>query len=288
MVPARRRVVTLQKSPTPYEQFLRESLERERKGLDKLYDEFAHANSVRKQMIQGQIDRAIQNLKLVSYDLEKYQTALSYLRETSKERDELSEHLGDVDEKALAGETTPAKGAAPSAGAQPKPAPATPGKPTIGKPPGAAQTSQQQPPAPAGTVAQAQTGGQLGGTPPARPKIGQSIGTPVVSGQPASRPSVGTPVARPAVGTPIGRPTIGTPIGKPIAPKREERKENAATGGEQSEIKPASPTVGTLVKRPIIGTPIGKPIAAKQEAKKEDEVQQGTASEGDPSESSSS
>jgi hypothetical protein len=56
---------------TPYEQFLRESLEGERRELDKLYDEFAHANSIRKQLIKVQIDRATQNLRLISYDFGK-------------------------------------------------------------------------------------------------------------------------------------------------------------------------------------------------------------------------
>ncbi len=181
--------------------------------------------------------------------MEKYQTALSYLRETSKERDELSEHLGDVDEKALTQEaktpsTPSAKGPTPSPSStpQPRPAPAVAGRPTIGKPLTTAQAStpeqQTSHSAQASAVAQVQTAGQQSGTVPARPKIGQPIGTPVgkpaTSGQPANRPTIGTPVARPAVGTPIPRPTIGTPIGKPAAPKQEERKEDEGqqtTGG---------------------------------------------------------
>jgi hypothetical protein len=247
----------LQKSMTSYEQFLRESLEGERRELDKLYDEFAHANSIRKQLIKVQIDRTIQNLQLISYDLEKYQTALSYLRETSKERDELSEHLGDVDEKALAQEAkTPsapsAKGPtpAPSSTPQPRPAPAVAGRPAIGKPLATAQAStpeqQTMHGAQASAVSQVQTAEQQSGTVPARPKIGQPIGTqagkPATSNQLANKPTIGTPVARPAVGTPIPRPTIGTPIGKPAAPKQEEEEgqQTTAAEGEQSEKKPES------------------------------------------------
>jgi len=244
----------MQSSMTPYELYLRETLQQEKGELDKLYTEFAHADPLRKRILKTQIDIAMQNMKQVTYDLEKYQSALSYLIETSKERDEMSEKLGEIDEKALQGETQPAvaKSTSPAAA---KPAPSAPAsRPTIGKPVGSAPA-----PLPATPSSVPPSGSNQ---PAARPRIGQPVGTPVAKpesqapqsqqvpapsrptvGTPAARPTIGTPVGRPTIGTPIGRPTIGTPIAKPAnqesqpttpAKKVEEKKEDGESQASDS------------------------------------------------------
>ena len=78
---------------TPYEEYLRQSLVDERARLDSLYNEFAKSGPVRKQILKGKIDEALQNIDLLSHDLDKYNSGLSWLREPSKERDEKAEHL---------------------------------------------------------------------------------------------------------------------------------------------------------------------------------------------------
>ena len=242
---------------SPYERALRESLVEEKKELDRLYTEFAHSDPIRKRVLKGQIERSLQNIKQVTYDLEKYGSALSYLRETSKERDEMSEHLGEIDEKALGQESHPSPSqAAATKGPPPasNPVPSSSPRPTIGRPAGSqaqvTPTAAQSPANPEKGPALAQPAPQAG-VPSTRPRIGQPVGTPVgrpvVGTPPPNKPSVGSPAPRPAVGTPVSRPTIGTPVG-----------------------------------RPTIGTPIAKPAtqeqtpAKKDEAKKEEEVQEST------------
>lgn len=140
----------MERSLTPYENFLLESLEETRKKLDTLYNEFARANSVRKQALKGEIDAVKQNIEILTRDIEKYGLGLTWLREASKSRDLKSEHLEKVQ----------------IAEAENKPAPATP----------SATTSQAAPARP--------TVGTPIGTP--RPTIGKPVGAKPVVGTPTS------------------------------------------------------------------------------------------------------
>src|ERR1700730_6074844 len=115
----------MQLSSTPYEQFLRQSIEEQKAERDKLFNEFARANPFRKQLLKRKIEEINQNLGLLSADLEKYKEGLEWLREPSKERDEKAEHLPKLAKE----EATPAPAAAPT-GSAPKPGVT---RPTIGK-----------------------------------------------------------------------------------------------------------------------------------------------------------
>ncbi len=231
----------MQISMTPYEQFLRQSIEDQKAERDKLFNEFAKSNPVKKQLLKRKIEEINQNLALLSADLEKYMDGLGWLREPSKERDEKAEHLPKLAKE---------EAAAPApAGAPPKATPTVSG-PTIGKPigaasstPGAAPTPAARPatgvPAPRPTV----------GTPVGRPQIGSPVGAAKTDnsplkpvGQPATPAS---PVPRHVIGTPVNgvkRPVIGTPIGTPkqeapAAPKPAEKKDaaEAETSAEKSD-----------------------------------------------------
>jgi len=226
---------------TPYEEYLRQSITDERARLDSLYDEFAKSNPVRKQMLKRQIDEAIQNIELLSNDLDKYRNGLSWLREPSKERDEKAEHLPRL-EKEAPSVATPAKPAA-SAGQPAKPVVA---RPTIGKPIGSS-------PAPATSPAPAAAPRPAVGTPVGspRPRIGTPVGTPVAkSSNPQTPPAQNQQqqqspaqgqqtVQKPVIGTPVKRPVIGTPIGKlkptqDASQQGEASKDSGDNGNQQS------------------------------------------------------
>jgi hypothetical protein len=194
----------MQVAMTPYEEFLRQSIDEQKTERDKLYNEFAKANPLRKQLLKRKIEETNQNLALLSADAEKYKEGLDWLREPSKERDEKAEHLPKLaKEEAAAAPTKPA---------------AVPGKatvvarPTIGKPIGSPSTPTTPQPtavaAPRPTI----------GTPVGRPQIGTPVGTPKPSTTPQTTQPSGTSPPRPVIGTPVGgvkRPVIGTPIGTP-------------------------------------------------------------------------
>ncbi|MHB2036753.1 MAG: hypothetical protein ACYCPW_08450 [Nitrososphaerales archaeon] len=186
---------------TPYERYIRESIDEEKKNLDNLYNEFAKSNSINKQIVKRKIDITNQNIELLKQELEKYGVGLSWLREPSKDRDEKAEHLEKIQEEPQA---KPATAAATSPAA--RPAVGTP-RPSVGTPVGAPRPSI--------------------GTP--KPQIGTPTGTRPAVGTP--KPAVGTPVgtARPQVGTPVGtRPQVGTPVGtRPQVgtPKTEVKKD---------------------------------------------------------------
>jgi hypothetical protein len=124
---------------TPYEKYLFESIEQEKKNLDNLYDKFAHSGPLNKQLLKRKIDETLQNIGLLSKDLEKYRVGLSWLREPSKERDEKAESLEKIQEEPQAKPAaSPAKpAAAPTA---PRPSVGTPvvgtptPRPTVGTP----------------------------------------------------------------------------------------------------------------------------------------------------------
>jgi hypothetical protein len=206
----------METAKTPYEEYLRQSLIEERARLDSLYNEFAKSNPIRKQLLKGKIDEALQNIDLLSKDLDKYMNGLSWLREPSKERDEKAEHLPKL-EKEEAAPTPQAKLAAPG---QAKPVVA---RPTIGKPIGS--TSSASAPA----VARPAVGAPVA----SRPKIGTPVGTPSPPAPtaPAPAPAQGSqPTApRPVIRTPVKRPVIGTPIGKPKPHQDAEDKESNTT-----------------------------------------------------------
>jgi len=209
----------METAKTPYEEYLKQSLIEERARLDSLYNEFAKSNPIRKQLLKGKIDEALQNIDLLAKDLDKYMNGLSWLREPSKERDEKAEHLPKLEKE----EAAPAPQAKLVAPGQVKPAVA---RPTIGKPIGSSSlpsASGATPVAPRPAV----------GTPVAsRPKIGTPVGTPnaptttTPSPAPAQAPEPTAP--RPIIGTPAKRPVIGTPIGKPKPPQDTDDKESKA------------------------------------------------------------
>jgi hypothetical protein len=206
----------MQLSSTPYEQFLRQSIEDQKAERDKLFNEFAHANPLRKQLVKRKIEEINQNLSLLSADLEKYKEGLEWLREPSKERDEKAEHLPKLAKE----EAAPAPAAAPAAGG-PKPAVS---RPTIGKPIGSAPAAGQAP-----AVAKPPVVGAARptiGTPVGRPQIGSPVGTPKPDAAKQIPLATSTPVARPQIGTPISgvkRPVIGTPIGTPKTEPAEKK-----------------------------------------------------------------
>jgi len=200
---------------TPYEEYLRQSITEEKARLDSLYNLFAKSNPIKKQILKHQIEEAMQNIELLSADLEKYGHGLSWLREPSKERDEKAEHLPKL-EKEVAPPPPVVKSAAPG---QAKPVPT---RPTIGKPVGATSPPQtSQPTAPRPSV----------GAPVARPKIGSPVGTP--SAQAAGTPqaqSSAAPASKPVIGTPVTRPVIGTPIGaQKKTDENQETKDNESS-----------------------------------------------------------
>ena len=104
---------------TPYEKYVREGIDAEKRNLDNLYNEFAKSNSINKQVVKRKIDETIQNIELLQKQLEKYGAGLSWLREPSKERDEKAEHLEKIQEEPQKPATAPSTPAA---------------KPTVGSP----------------------------------------------------------------------------------------------------------------------------------------------------------
>ncbi|SRR5579875_835319 len=233
---------TLERPPTPYEKFLMDSLQAEKQSLDNLYNQFAHANPVKKHLLKRQIDAVLQNIKLVSDNLEKYRAGLAWLREKSKERDELAEKLGEIKE-----EETPKEAATPAAIAKGQ----TAARPTIGRPVIGKQvstpTQAQKPTNQQGPAAQAQSAGQ----------------PPAVS--PQQQPQVSAP--RPVV----GRPVIGKPIGQGQQPAAQTAPQPQPQQQQQPQAQPAA----AAPPRPRIGTPIGKPI----EKKKEEEGEGGSSTQ---------
>jgi len=202
---------------TPYEDYLRQSIIEEKARLDSLYNVFAKSNPIKKQILKRQIEEAMQNIELLSSDLEKYSHGLSWLREPSKERDEKAEHLPKLEKEAV----SPAPAVKSAAPGQAKPVST---RPTIGKPIGSTSTSQtSQATAPRPSV----------GTAIARPKIGSPVGTPsaqVPSTSPQTQSSGTTPPSKPVVGTPVKRPVIGTPISaQKKTDENQETKDNEST-----------------------------------------------------------
>ena len=211
---------------SPYEQYLVQTIEDEKKHLDSLYNEFAHSNPIRKSLVKRKIDEAIQNIELLSGDLSKYQLGLSWLREPSKERDEKAEHLPELAKEEPEKPVAPPVGAARPA--TPQAARPTIGRPVIGKPATTAGQQAATPPSPSVTpVAKPTTG-----TPVGRPKIGTPIGTSESTeattptqqqAQPTNQPAA---VTAPPAST-VKRPRIGTPIGQPVEKKDENQSSSS-------------------------------------------------------------
>ena len=199
---------------TPYERYIRENIDEEKKNLDNLYNEFAKSNSINKQIVKRKIDIANQNIELLKQELEKYGSGLSWLREPSKDRDEKAEHLEKIQEEPQAKPATAGATSTPGA----KPTVGTP-RPSIGTPVGAPRPSVGTPKPQIGTPTGTKPAvGTPVGTP--RPAVGTTVGT--------ARPQVGTPIGtRPQVGTPVGtRPQVGTPK---TEVKKDEKKDTEET-----------------------------------------------------------
>lgn len=188
------------RTKTPYEKYLLEGIDEEKKQLDRLYDEFAKTGPVNKQLLKRKIDKTLENIDLLGKELAKYGYGLSWLREPSKERDEKAEHLEKVAEEPQAAEAS---------SNQPKPSTGAT-RPIIGTPVGAKPSV---------------------GTPVAKPAVGASV---------ASRPSVGTPVGKPTVGTPVGKQggTPAQPLDTEKAPENTAPASTPKPSGRPRVGKP--------------------------------------------------
>jgi hypothetical protein len=195
---------------TPYEKFLRESIEGEKTRLEQLTKDLEKANRLKRVMLKRQLDEINQNIQLLSADLEKYEQGLSWLREPTHERDEKAEHLGPVDITAITGP----KPATPSA--VPKPATAVGAKPPV-------------PP--------------LAGAKPATP---QAIGRPIVSQPLATSRAASSPAGQPTTpSVQTGQPSQPAaqevkPQPKPLPAKSEEEKSQDEQDSATSETDASS------------------------------------------------
>ncbi|MGI0090453.1 MAG: hypothetical protein ACREBS_01970 [Nitrososphaerales archaeon] len=201
---------------TPYERYLRQSIEDEKKHLDNLYTEFARSNSVRKQFLKQKIEETTQNIMLISRDLEKFGRGLSWLREPSKERDDKSERLEKISEQEPPARAPAAKPPAMGTGTPARPSPSSAPRPVIGTPMPTARPV-------VGTPKQ-----QVGAKPSqaaSKPQVGDQTGT--------SRPIVGTPIK---AGTPVDRKPNPEESSQP--PSQEEtqgRKDSKKTEEEEQQ-----------------------------------------------------
>jgi hypothetical protein len=256
---------------TPYEKFLRESLEDEKKKLGQLNEQLSKAGRLRKIHIKRQLDMVNQNIQLLSRDLKNYESGLHWLREPSKERDEIAEHLKPVPIEAIMAQA---------------PKPATP--PQTAR---AAPTVGTGPPSAAPPVGRPPTVGQ-----PIGSKSQSDVQRPSTP-SPQQAPRVGTPVVGKPVGTPVVGKPIGTPVGKPTPqqvtqaqpattsqPETKAEQAQQAQSGESSQTQAASRVSAPMVGKPI-GTPtkqaprVGTPISSQgQPPKKEEEQQKDSAS----------
>lgn len=216
---------------TPYERFLRQNLDNEKKKLDELNARYARSNPITKVQLKRELDQLNQNVKLLSGDLDHYLRGLDWLREPSKERDEKAEGLKPVPIEAITG-GAPSGPTKPSAGApQARPAAPTVGRPTIGRPVGSAPT-----------VGRPVVGQPVGTT---QKTVAPQVGQPQQAGQPAApppkpqvdAPKVGTPVGRPVIGKPIGTPRVGTPIGTPVKKEETPATDAATASGDKATKK---------------------------------------------------
>ena len=89
--------------PTPYEKFLRASLEEVKRKADALSKEYSTSGPLKKMQVKRELDLANQNIELLSQDLAKYEGGLQWLREPTKERDEKAEDLKPVPIEAITG-----------------------------------------------------------------------------------------------------------------------------------------------------------------------------------------
>jgi hypothetical protein len=267
---------TSQLARTPYEQFLRENLEAEKKKAEALALRYAEARGLRKIALKRDLDRLNQNIQILSSDLQKYVHGLEWLREPTKERDEKAEHLKPVPAEVLAGQgpskAQPAqqRAAAPQPSGRPQIGTPVGGRPVIGQPRTAAATPAPKPATPQ------QPSAQTNGSAPSAPQ------TPATSNQ-AKPTTVG------------GRPRIGTPIGTPVSQGPTTQAATPQAGEQNQQSQAPTPAAPATTKRPIIGTPIGgrprigTPIGAPKPApveKKEGESE--SAQDSSQSESSSS
>lgn len=237
---------TLETEPTPYEQFLRQNLEEERRRLDELNREYSSARGLRKFFLKRELDSINQNIQILTADLRIYENiGISWLREPTKKRDEKAEHLKPVPAEALGvkkqetsatpsqarvpPKVSPTVGVRPPVAGTPSP---TVGRPIIGQPRPAQVVS--------GTPQASQNSEKAQGASPqvgAQRELVSAISKPVVA-SPNQENSVTTqqPQQQPKV---VTRPRIGTPIGTPppqkAAQTQTEQKTTTETGAESSQ-----------------------------------------------------
>lgn len=183
---------------TPYEKYLLDGIEEEKRNLDRLYDEFARTGPLNKQLLKRKIDETLQNIELLNKELSKYGKGLSWLREPSKERDEKAVHLEKVQEEPQPASPTP-QAPKPTAGS--RPAVGTPigsPRPSVGTPVGKSSigTTDSKP---------------MVGTPAKGPNVGTPAQTPITQPTPSNSPNANS-TTTPTQTKPSGRPRIGKPL----------------------------------------------------------------------------
>jgi hypothetical protein len=213
--------------PTPYERFLRESIDREKKRSKQLSLELTKAGALKKMRLKRELNAVNQNIQVVSADLNHYlNTGLEWLREPSKERDEKAESLKPVPIEAITGQVQkPATASSQPGQSAPvvgRPVAPAVGRPVVGQPrPSSTSTSGTGQPAQSQTLEASQNGEGQSVSPSGvqKPSVrAPRVGTPII-GKPVGTPVVGRPI-----GTPLQAPRIGTPMGTPT-PKKGEEKE---------------------------------------------------------------
>ena len=101
-------------SKTPYEEYLRQSITDEKARLDSLSDEFAKSNPIKKQILKRHIEEAVQNIELLSADLEKYGHGLWWLANLA--RKEMKKQSTSLNWKRSNAATTGSKECRPRSG----------------------------------------------------------------------------------------------------------------------------------------------------------------------------
>ena len=249
---------------TPYETFLRESLEEKKKQLELLTAQIQRSGSLRKRMLKGRLDEINQNVQILSSDLEKYGHGLSWLREPTKERDEKAEHLGPVDVSAIIGQVKPA---APPVAT--RPAPAVGASPSVGTP---------RPTSVAVGKPVAQVGTPRPSVPVGQPKPSVPVGQPGPS-VPVGQPKPSVPIGQPKPSTTVSQ--VGTPPASQVSTPAPVEPKPAETPKPAEAEAPKSPEPATQAEPP-------KPSVPKQEEKKSEESESESAESSPPAESNAS
>jgi hypothetical protein len=277
--------------PTPYEKFLRESLEEHKKQLEGLKQRYEKSNRLTRIVLKKKIEEITKNIELMSEDLNKYVQGLSWLREPSKKRDEKAEHLKPVSMEVFTTQSPQPRSASVSLASQPSatgPSQAPTGRPTIGRPiigkpiggaqppssprPTSSSPSVEQSPPATRSATEKPESSNAGAPQGSTSMLGSSSEAPVTGPNTVSSSSPQAQNSRPVIGKPIGTTVARPVIGKPIT---------SSAGVSQ----PVRPRIGTpLTAQEPQGQPTegkdaeqggenrGKPANTEDQEKKRDET----------------